>query len=198
MWVPHPWRCSRPGWMGPCAAWSGAWFSAWQPWEKLKRTSVPLQQNAEIQCSNKSYWKCIVSVLSSSGKADVCKYLWGQGGRFTLSEMSLLLWLDLTLTCRLTSAPDHRPASPSQTYLMIWTLCWHWLPCLFCLAALPCVGPDGSLVDWDSWCQLCHHTQLCHWESSWPLLPFTLATLPIHFVLSLKYACFVLHCWYSL
>ena len=20
LWVPHPWRCSRPGWMGPWAA----------------------------------------------------------------------------------------------------------------------------------------------------------------------------------
>jgi len=22
LWMPHPWRCSRPGWMGPWAAWS--------------------------------------------------------------------------------------------------------------------------------------------------------------------------------
>ena len=20
-WMPHPWNCSRPGWMGPWAAW---------------------------------------------------------------------------------------------------------------------------------------------------------------------------------
>lgn len=23
LWVPHPWRCPRPGWMGPRAAWAG-------------------------------------------------------------------------------------------------------------------------------------------------------------------------------
>jgi len=23
LWVLHPWRCSRPGWMGPSAAWAG-------------------------------------------------------------------------------------------------------------------------------------------------------------------------------
>jgi len=22
LWVPHPWRCSRPGWMGPRAVWA--------------------------------------------------------------------------------------------------------------------------------------------------------------------------------
>jgi len=31
MWVPHPWRCSRQGWMGPWAAWSGGgqWAHSW-------------------------------------------------------------------------------------------------------------------------------------------------------------------------
>ena len=29
-WMPHPWRCSNPGWMGPRAAWCSAWFSGWQ------------------------------------------------------------------------------------------------------------------------------------------------------------------------
>ena len=24
-WIPHPWRCSRPGWMGTWAAWFGGW-----------------------------------------------------------------------------------------------------------------------------------------------------------------------------
>jgi len=28
LWMPHPWRCSRPGWMGPWATWS----SSWQPY----------------------------------------------------------------------------------------------------------------------------------------------------------------------
>ena len=23
LWVPNPWRCSRPGWMGPWAVWAG-------------------------------------------------------------------------------------------------------------------------------------------------------------------------------
>ena len=29
--VPHPWRCSRPGWMGPWATWANGWQSyQWQ------------------------------------------------------------------------------------------------------------------------------------------------------------------------
>jgi len=32
LWMPHPWRCSRPGWMRPWAAWFSAWSSSWQPW----------------------------------------------------------------------------------------------------------------------------------------------------------------------
>ena len=27
--IPHPWRCSRPGWMGPWAAWSGIVYGSW-------------------------------------------------------------------------------------------------------------------------------------------------------------------------
>jgi len=29
LWMPHPWRCSRPGWMGPWAAWSGIKCEGW-------------------------------------------------------------------------------------------------------------------------------------------------------------------------
>ena len=28
LWVPHPWRCPRPGWMGPWAAWAGGWTTS--------------------------------------------------------------------------------------------------------------------------------------------------------------------------
>ena len=31
LWMPRPWRCSRPGWMGSQAAWAGAHSSSWQP-----------------------------------------------------------------------------------------------------------------------------------------------------------------------
>ena len=27
----HPWRCSRPGWMGAWAAWSSIWYGGWWP-----------------------------------------------------------------------------------------------------------------------------------------------------------------------
>jgi len=27
----HPWRCLRPGWMGPWATWSSTWPRHWQP-----------------------------------------------------------------------------------------------------------------------------------------------------------------------
>ena len=31
LWMPHPWRCSRPGWMGPWAAWAGMKCGGWWP-----------------------------------------------------------------------------------------------------------------------------------------------------------------------
>ena len=30
-WMPHPWRCSRPGWMGPWATWSSIRYGGWWP-----------------------------------------------------------------------------------------------------------------------------------------------------------------------
>ena len=31
LWMPHPWRCSGPGWMGPWAAWSSIRYGGWWP-----------------------------------------------------------------------------------------------------------------------------------------------------------------------
>ena len=31
LWMPRPWRCSRPDWMGPWAAWSGIRSDGWWP-----------------------------------------------------------------------------------------------------------------------------------------------------------------------
>jgi len=31
LWMPHPWRCSRPGWMGPWAAWPSVKCGDWWP-----------------------------------------------------------------------------------------------------------------------------------------------------------------------
>ena len=31
LWMPHSWRCSRPGWMGPWAAWSSIKCGGWRP-----------------------------------------------------------------------------------------------------------------------------------------------------------------------
>ena len=31
LWMPRPWRCSRPGWMGPWAAWSSIKWGGWWP-----------------------------------------------------------------------------------------------------------------------------------------------------------------------
>jgi len=32
LWMSCPWRCSRPGWMGPWAAWSSIRCGSWWPW----------------------------------------------------------------------------------------------------------------------------------------------------------------------
>ena len=36
--MPCPWRCLRPGWMGPCATRSSTWSSSWQPclWQGVR------------------------------------------------------------------------------------------------------------------------------------------------------------------
>ena len=31
LWMPHPWRCSRPAWMGAWAAWSSIKWGGWWP-----------------------------------------------------------------------------------------------------------------------------------------------------------------------
>jgi len=31
LWMNHPWRCSRPGWKRPCAAWSSIKCGGWWP-----------------------------------------------------------------------------------------------------------------------------------------------------------------------
>jgi len=31
VWMPRPCRCSRPGWMGPCAAWASIKCGGWWP-----------------------------------------------------------------------------------------------------------------------------------------------------------------------
>ena len=31
LWMPRPWRCSRPGWMGPWAAWFSTECGGWWP-----------------------------------------------------------------------------------------------------------------------------------------------------------------------
>ena len=43
LWVPHPWRCSWPGWMGPWAAWSGGWQPAHGRGLKLSDLWGPFQ-----------------------------------------------------------------------------------------------------------------------------------------------------------
>ena len=46
LWVLHPWRCSRLGWMEPWAAWASIKWGGWQPclWQRgrsLKILEVP-------------------------------------------------------------------------------------------------------------------------------------------------------------
>ena len=46
LWMPRPWRCSRPDWMGPWAAWSsirwdGWWLFMWQGGSRSMILEVP-------------------------------------------------------------------------------------------------------------------------------------------------------------
>ena len=71
LWMPRPWRCSRPGWMGASAAWSsikwGGWWSClwWGGWS-LMNLEVP---------SNPSYsmilWK-FTQIISCTFVVKTC------------------------------------------------------------------------------------------------------------------------------
>jgi len=52
LWVPHPWRCSRPGWMGPWAAWAGGWQSAYGSGIGMRRSLRELQTQAILRFYN--------------------------------------------------------------------------------------------------------------------------------------------------
>lgn len=43
LWMPHPWRISRLGWMGPWAAWSTAWFKLLATLELMILMVLPTQ-----------------------------------------------------------------------------------------------------------------------------------------------------------
>ena len=64
LWMLHPWRCSRPGWMGPWAAWSsikcgGWWPCLWQRGWSFMILEVP---------SNPSH----SMILSTGGSMPIC------------------------------------------------------------------------------------------------------------------------------
>ena len=40
LWMLHPWRCSRPGWMGPWAAWAGIKWGGWWQFTGKERGSL--------------------------------------------------------------------------------------------------------------------------------------------------------------
>ena len=43
LWMPCPWRCSRPGWMGPWTAWSSIRHGGWWPCMQQRGWSLILE-----------------------------------------------------------------------------------------------------------------------------------------------------------
>ena len=71
LWMPHPWRCSRPGWMGPWAAWSSIKCEGWWPWlqqrdRRLMILEVPSNPSHSVILWNKERLKKDRHCLNSS------------------------------------------------------------------------------------------------------------------------------------
>jgi len=76
LWVPHPWKHSRPGWMGPWALWSGGFQSMARGWN-CRSFKVPFNPNYPM-----IPWFSLVLCLSASTFAlpylqcDNCSAYW--------------------------------------------------------------------------------------------------------------------------
>ena len=56
LWMPHPWRCSRPGWMGPWAAWSSIRCESWQPCTQQRVWSLMILEVPSNPSHSKILW----------------------------------------------------------------------------------------------------------------------------------------------
>lgn len=65
-WMPRPWRCSRPGWMGPWAAWDGGGQPC--PWQGLGlggqwgpfQTKPFCESTVLFQDMGEARWNCVL------------------------------------------------------------------------------------------------------------------------------------------
>ena len=146
--MPHPWRCSRPGWMEPWAAWSSikcrGWWPClwWRGWNLMILGSLPtqailwfkMQQSADSQLGNSShvmqtklFWgEGVRDDNIFSCAAAVLIYNVNQGGHWAFWVCSQLKHLVLSaerLTKRYTKVPSKEgwfyPASLSNCEVQI-------------------------------------------------------------------------------
>ena len=93
LWMPRPWRCSRPDWMGPWATWSSKWGGWWpclaggleihDPWGPFQPrpfcdpTSTALTFNSMYTTSSSSlyYQLHLPSHWSSKEHSDILGFL---------------------------------------------------------------------------------------------------------------------------
>jgi len=72
-----PWKHSRPGWMGPWAPWSSAWFSGWQPcpqkggWNQMIFEVLSTPSHSLAWLLNPIIWKKFSILLDINSS-----YLW--------------------------------------------------------------------------------------------------------------------------
>jgi len=68
LWMPHPWRCSRPGWMGPWAAWAGMKWGGWWPCLQQRGWSfvileVPSNPSHSVVCDSVRNYFCLLHLF---------------------------------------------------------------------------------------------------------------------------------------
>jgi len=76
LWMPHPSRCSRPGWMEPWAAWAGITYVGWWPFHAvgswsfmiLEVPSNPSHSGMEVTGGGTYAFLCWVSGVCAHAK----------------------------------------------------------------------------------------------------------------------------------
>ena len=72
----HPWRCSRPGWMGPWAAWSGIKWGGWQPCLQQRSWSLMPLEVPSIPSHSMILWLYDSTAAELHGDPVTCSSAW--------------------------------------------------------------------------------------------------------------------------
>ena len=74
LWMPCPWRCSRPGWMGPWTAWSSIRYGGWWPCLQQAGWSVMILEVPSNPRQSMILW--FYDLTFAEGNSNGCRMVW--------------------------------------------------------------------------------------------------------------------------